>query len=440
MLLAFAETQKTAKMPKFYFEIGNYMSDTSIPTCDLYDYFDPDNLDAANVTLCVDCAKHPSLKESVKLHSVEGPVCGVCQEVGYIYPACDPAKKEDLTNLIKALIRFYYNEHDYNPHWGGESEPEGLLTTENPIIETEPHAGRLRTPEKAFDFFYALLTASPYPPVESGISVYAGFYEGARLLHFAMNDSLSFLLRRFLERLESSNYFDIEPDLLTLLEELSDRLTNIIPAGTRYYRARVGVEATYSDHSISSWRSPLLRKPFSGAALGAPPPQIATAGRLNRAGVSFLYLASDEATAAAEVRPHPGHYLSIGQFESKKDLKIASFEADIIHFFRNEHQLDLFHFIHSVDERMAMPVIPGNSTRYSITQLIAECLRQRGFDGISFKSSVGNGTNVCVFRPDLLLPVEESATVKKVRSLKYGLEDSPTVLETDANLYLHEYR
>ena len=46
----------------------------------LYEGLDPENLDADGVTLCSDCAKHPSPKRFVELHAVDGPVCGVCQE------------------------------------------------------------------------------------------------------------------------------------------------------------------------------------------------------------------------------------------------------------------------------------------------------------------------------------------------------------------------
>lgn len=229
------------------------------------------------------------------------------------------------------------------------------------------------------------------------------------------------------------NHFDVEPDLVVLIDRIADRITRIVSAGARYYRARIGVAAEFWDQSRSGWRRPIVRQPFKAAELGAPPPQLATAGRLNRAGVTFLYLASDAATAAAEVRPHPGHFLSVGEFGSVEDLRIATFEADIMEFAGSEHDLDLFHFIHSTDETMALPVVPGNAGRYSITQLIAECVRQKGFDGVSFKSSVGPGQNLCVFKPRLFNQIEGSATVQEVKSLEYGLEPSPMILQPTAD-------
>ncbi|WP_193366911.1 RES family NAD+ phosphorylase [Pelagibius marinus] len=402
----------------------------------LYDSFDPENPDLEIMTLCLDCAKHPSLKRFVEAHAMEGPICGICQEVGYAYRACDPKRKNDLTNLIKALIRFYYNEYEYNGHWGGNDEPEDLLAKPNPILEDQSAPGRTRSPDRSCDFLYDLFSAQPYPPVDEGISVYAGHDEdGHRNIQFALKDRISPILATLRARLATENYFDVEPALRDLVNEFADRITHTMPAGARYFRARIGIAARYADHSIGEWRSGVVRQPFSGAELSAPPPQLAAAGRLNRAGVAFLYLASDADTAAAEVRPHPGHFLSIGEFQSLVELKIATFDADIMQFAGNEHELDLFHFIYSTDRIMALPVVPGEASRYSITQLVAECLRQKGFDGVSFRSSVGHGQNLCVFRPELFEQVACSLAVREVKSLKYSLEASPTILKPGANHY-----
>jgi hypothetical protein len=410
------------------------MSDKSVHK--LYEGFDSENLDGYDITLCVDCAKHPSLKRFVELHAVEGPVCGVCQETGYPYQACAPERKDELTNLIKALIRFYYNEHEYNGHWGADDEPEDLLVRSNPILESSSSPGRTRSPERAHEFLYALLSAQPYPPVEEGISIYAGHdKDGVRGLNFALKEEASPILRSYVARLARQNHFDVEPDLLRFLDEFSDRVTRVVSGGTKFFRARIGVEAKFADHSDYGWRRPIVRQPYSGTSLSAPPPLLASLGRLNRAGVAFLYLASDAATAAAEVRPHPGHFLSIGQFECQKDIKVASLDADIVQFAGNERELELFHFVYSADELMATPVLPEKTARYSITQLIADCLRQKGFDGVSFRSSISAGNNLCVFKPELFVPVEGSEIVQQVKSLVYELEASPMIRQPNADHY-----
>ena len=400
----------------------------------LYADFNSSDPDLNKMTLCLDCAKHPSLKRFVDRYGVEGPVCGICQEVNYPYRACAADRKDDLVNLTKALVRFYFDEHEYNPHWGGDDGPSFLLTATNPILEDQSTAHRTRSREQSADFLYDLFSALPYPNPEEGLSIYAGHDDGIRNISFSLKDNESWKLRSLRERLATENYFDVEPSVSKIFDQFANRITQVIPAGARYFRARIGISGRYADRSdTNGWDHKVLRKPYTGNEIGAPPPQIATPGRLNRAGVSFLYLASDTLTAAAEIRPHPGHYLSIGAFECHSEIKIASFEADLIDFSGSEHDLELFHFIYSTDVLMARPVVPGEARRYSITQLLAECIRQKGFDGVMFKSSVGQGQNLCVFKPDLFAYVDGTAEVHEVKSLSYDLKPCPTVLKPDLN-------
>lgn len=398
----------------------------------LHEVFDPENPDLSALSLCVDCAKHSILKRFVEKHSAVGPVCVVCQEVAFAYPACALDRVEELVNLIKGLIRFYYDEFEYNRHFGGD-EIHDLMTSENPILEHSSSGSRVRSYDKSVDLLREFILSDPYPDPDKGVWVYAGFDEGIRHANHAIKDTHSPLLGKFQHRLSMENYFDVEPELISLIDRFSTRITKTITAGSRYYRARVGVEERYLDHGGPGLFPAVVFKPYSKKALGAPPPLLATAGRLNRTGVSFLYLASDTLTAAAEVRPHPGQMLSIGEFECLEDIKIASFEVDIDSFTISDHELDLFHFIYSTEKLMALPVIPSEAVRYSITQLLSNCLRQKDFDGLEYKSSVGAGTNICVFKPSSFKQVENSSTVKKVESLSYSLNDVDTILVPDAD-------
>lgn len=393
-----------------------------------YAHFDPDNYD--NLSLCLDCAKHPSLKRFIGANSVEGPVCGVCQHVSAPYLCCDLGQKDHLSNILKALIRLYYNEFQYNGHWGGDHGPEGFLVKDNPILEHQTTLERTRIPDRSSEFLHDLLSQETYPDPDKGIWLYAGHDEEVgRLMQLSLTDSKSQHLEALESRLAKENYFEVEPDLLNLIDAFAGRITRTVVKGARYFRARIGVQAQFLDMEAASFFYPIVRQPYSGPALGAPPPQLTTAGRLNRSGVAFLYLASDAATAACEVRPHPGHFLSVGEFESTRDLTIATFDADIIQFAQSDRDLRLYHFILSVDKVIASPVVPENAKRYTITQLIAECLRQKGFDGISFKSSIAGGQNLCVFKPDSFVEVEGSTTVLEVKTLSYGMEPAPAILK-----------
>ncbi len=105
------------------------------------------------------------------------------------------------------------------------------------------------------------------------------------------------------------------------------------------------------------WAATTLFQPYLGAEIGALPQASATPGRLNRSGVSFLYLASDKATAAAELRPHPGHRLSLGAFRSTKDISLADFSSiDIAQYSASDERLELFHLGHTIGREISLPV------------------------------------------------------------------------------------
>jgi hypothetical protein len=63
--------------------------------------------------------------------------------------------------------------------------------------------------------------------------------------------------------------------------------------------------------------------------------------------------------------------------------------------------------------------VPEDAARYSITQLLAEVLRQNGLDGVALRSSVGSGSNVCIFSAIDCEFIESSATARRA-ALKRG--------------------
>ena len=403
------------------------MTDVSVPM--------PLDPGEAQLSLCLDCAKHPSLKALVEAHAATGVTCGVCHAPPNVASAaCEIAQIDALTNLTKALVRFYFSEYLYNGHWGGDVEPEDLLAEPNPITETETHLFKTRDPEAIMEFFGGLFAAQPYPPRDKGVWLYAGHGpDGARDLQFAISERDSPILSSFRRRLNDTNPFHLEPEMDSLLMRIGPRIDRAVDVGAKFFRARKGVKQVYHNISDALFATDVRREPYQAGTLGAPSPLMTGPGRLNRAGFAYLYLASDAATAAAEIRPHPGHFLSIGQFESTRRLRIASFDQDIADFAQSDEDLELFHFLYSADLAMATPVTPEAATRYSITQLIADCLRRAGFDGVSFKSSLSAGVNLCVFDPGQFAYVHDSAVVMKVRGLAYDLEDSATILSPTAD-------
>lgn len=195
-------------------------------------------------------------------------------------------------------------------------------------------------------------------------------------------------------------------------------------SGCTYYRARIGYDrcVKYFDIDGEPGNREIL-VPHTGSEIAAPPPPKCTAGRLNRPGVSYLYLATDPETAVAEVRPHPGHLVSIGQFTLKRDIWVADLrELDRTQFIDSDEMIEMFLFLHNVSKQLSMPVTPEEKNKYLLTQFFADIVRQSDFDGILYKSSVSEkGDNLVLFDPKLAEFVPSGSRLFKVEKVKYDM-------------------
>jgi hypothetical protein len=88
--------------------------------------------DAEPRSICLPCTKHASLKRFVKKYGAVGHECGICHRRDQVASA--PSEYRALSSLVRALVRFHYDEWDYNTHWGGNGPPESLHYGENPIV------------------------------------------------------------------------------------------------------------------------------------------------------------------------------------------------------------------------------------------------------------------------------------------------------------------
>jgi RES domain-containing protein len=392
--------------------------------------------EAEPLSICIECAKHPGLKNFVKKHGSIGYECGICHRSDLIASA--PAKHEAISSLVRALVRFHYDELSYNRHFGGEQEPDSMLCDENPIVEHAAAPGFPRDAGESEGFLMGLFDP-PYPQYDKGIAVYAGYdKEGGQLpLLDAIGTSSSPLYKRIAERLAKENYFEVEHDFAKMLAKLEDGINAFLPANTILFRARIGIARRFMRYD-GGWTSETIFQPYKGSEIGAPSPAKATPGRLNRAGVSFLYLSTDETTAAAEVRPHPGHRVSIASFCSLKKIRLADFGAiDVAGFSSSDAMLDIFHLGYTISREISLPITPEDRHKYSVTQLLADLIRRQGYDGIRFPSSVAPGSNICVFQPGLFSAEPASGKVVYVKGLQYEIDDVKSLIEpTDDDIEL----
>jgi hypothetical protein len=80
-----------------------------------------------------------------------------------------------------------------------------------------------------------------------------------------------------------------------------------------------------------------------------------------------------------------------------------------------------------------MPVTPDERTPYLLTQLLAEVLLRRGFDGVRYRSSVSDGSNICVFYPEKFEFVPDHSEVRRINTLAYSINPVPSELAPGDN-------
>ncbi len=141
-----------------------------------------------------------------------------------------------------------------------------------------------------------------------------------------------------------------------------------------------------------------------------PPKQLASHGRANPAGIPYLYLASTALTAASEVRPHTGEQMSIAEFHLPAGLKLT----DLRHprktvspfILSDETEISLLRgdieFLEKLGDELTRPVLPRSAAYdYIPSQYLCEFVKNCGFDGVMYRSSVGDGVNIAIFQPEI---------------------------------------
>lgn len=145
--------------------------------------------------------------------------------------------------------------------------------------------------------------------------------------------------------------------------------------------------------------------------MGKPPAKISTAGRANPIGIPYLYTASNISTAIAEIRPHKGDSVTVAKFDILEPLKLADLRnprQSISPFTLkdedelNQIYLDLDYLCH-LGEELSKPILPREAhLEYLSSQYLCELIKHCGFDGVVYKSSVGDGDNFAIFYDEKL--------------------------------------
>jgi len=136
-----------------------------------------------------------------------------------------------------------------------------------------------------------------------------------------------------------------------------------------------------------------------------PQRQKASEGRANPKGIPYLYLATHHDTALAEVRPWIGSFISLGQFKTLRELRVVNCTTDeqgfLIYLEEPSAEKREESVWADIDRAFAQPVSPSDDIAdYVSIQTIAELFKANGFDGVAYRSSLGEGHNVVLFYLD----------------------------------------
>lgn len=196
---------------------------------------------------------------------------------------------------------------------------------------------------------------------------------------------------RFMRSPASQRFLD------TVAAECHERATSI-PAGRNFYRAQVAHRDELDDESGETFPGPAARTRM------LPLRDRAREGRVNPKGIPCLYMAADEHTAIAESRPWIGSLVSVGLFQTKRELRIVDCtDGADRHPFYLEGEPEPAKRSEAVWCYIARafrePVTRDDDrAEYAATQSIADVFRTQKFDGLAYRSSFGTDRyNIALF-------------------------------------------
>ncbi|WP_160292558.1 RES family NAD+ phosphorylase [Burkholderia gladioli] len=174
--------------------------------------------------------------------------------------------------------------------------------------------------------------------------------------------------------------------------------------------------------------------------IGSPPPHAARSGRMNAAGISVFYGATELETCIGEVRAPVGARCVVAGFDIVRELRLldisvitAAEAGDLSHFDPDYvHKRGRAVFLQHLSRALQTPVLAGDEDAgYLPSQMVAEFLGSRRlprFDGVVFPSiqSAGKGTNVVLFHHASV--VQPSPTSRRLELHAPDPEDDELVL------------
>jgi len=231
------------------------------------------------------------------------------------------------------------------------------------------------------------------PPQHAGTEDKAGFTDSEAFERFAREIGSR---SRYVRSAESQRFLDA-------VAATSGARVRSVDAGTIYWRAQVGHGWQRDGAGGRKVRGPHPRermKPLSDRAYE---------GRVNPKGIPCLYFATSREVAISEVRPWLGSEVTVARFRTLSDMELVDCTSH--EGVSGGGAADIEKAVWAaIDRAFSRPVIEtDNKAEYAATQAVAEVLRDRGFDGVIYRSAyAGEGRNVALFDLDAAEVVDQA--------------------------------
>ncbi len=331
---------------------------------------------------CSECFKDKELKGFVFSNASDFGQCDFCasQSVDVIDP-------RELDEKFQQLIEIY-EVHDSQSKDAEHIAPLYILIQR----EWKVFSTGLRC-ETHKQLMEAILSDS-YAPNDKIFS--AQYRRQGSLLKADKTAALERDWEGFASEIKNNNRFFLGKQIdLELLKELFKFHGKIYPKGKLFFRARI------SDS-----------KGFSTREMGKPPPEKASPGRANPAGIPYLYLATSRQTALYECRANYLDYVTIVDFKLIQNLKVLRLRTvDDLSPFTLEGQIGDYlkyqEYLKRLETELSRPLRRNEQPlEYLPTQYLCEFVKFLGYDAIEYGSSLyPDGTNLAAFDDSLFEPV-----------------------------------
>lgn len=203
----------------------------------------------------------------------------------------------------------------------------------------------------------------------------------------------------------------------TFLERLGNILESYLeelPKGMNFYRTQLG----HNDDNPNSQKI----MPHSIKRM-IPWKDKAKEGRINPKGIPCFYMSSDLDTAIKEIRPKHNEYVSVAKIKTIDAVKVinlidpeADYYAQPINCIEDGRK-----FIRKyLNKDFAEPISSTDDLAdYVPTQVIAELIKSKNYEGIKYKSSVGKGENLALFNFETIEEMIVEISLYKIHNIKY---------------------